>query len=336
MRPEPIPFSFSLPASFKPGQQVGNVRCITDNTARITLSPPIQFDRQMEGHLVQASMPFSQPNIGGPGGDVPGVKTGNNRISITWPGVDGGNGLGARFNFYLPQGLYGLQDVEDALNYLAFALPYNVNPAGPIYGLGITDDFTDRFFQLSGVAATQQIIMGFDPTVTGLPGGAFPAGASFDFLNPSAPNPFNPSLSGINDSLGPVLGFLTTAGNHPAGGDLPMPAGQTTLYQVLSVDRADLAIYSAYVMYMSCLRDNYNNGLTGQLLYTFNIGGRQPNSIMSFNPSLVTPVPVATGSFSSIDVWFTDDQGNNLKLANFDGSVTVNVVFAKTKEDGSV
>ena len=104
----------------------------------------------------------------------------------------------------------------------------------------------------------------------------------------------------------------------------------------LAPDPANMAIYSAYVLYCSFCRESYNQGSTGQLLYVFNLGGRTPQDVLVFNPPLASVVPVSAGTYSYVDFWFTDDQANLLTLNNFDASVNINLILAKMKLDGSV
>jgi hypothetical protein len=306
--PVPIPFAFSIPARFTPGQVSGGVFCLDATTARVRLSPPLSLDHYREAHLLQGSLPYSQPNIGSSTDNIPGFPLGNNRISITWPGVNGG----LRTDYIIPTGLYGVMDLQLAINYF------------PFMPMGITSDFRKQLFVLDPISATQQVAFFVDKTQ--LIAGVIPPGAVVDFLNPGA--------NGLNDSVGPILGFLTTAGISPAGGSLPFPNPPNDGY--LAPDPANFAIYSAYVLYCSLCRESYNQGATGQLLFVFNLGGQAPQSVITFNPTLTPIVPVSAGTFSSIDFWFTDDQGNRLSLVNFDASVNINMIIAKMKVDGSV
>jgi hypothetical protein len=299
---QPIPFSFAIPSEFTPGMVSGNVTCADAYTARIALSPSLQLSDKMEGHLTQGSIAYTQPNIGSPG-QVPGFPSGDDRISIAWNG-------GARTDYLLPEGLYGFADVATQLNLIAAANGWITNP-------------TANLFTLLGVTATQSVILQVNPMV--LAGGVFPAGGVvIDFLNPGA--------LGQNDSIGPILGWPTSG----AGATLTIAGGGSAIVSFSAPNTANFAITSAYAVYISFLKDSYSNGLTGKLLYVFPLGSGVPNSVLSFQPSLAYAVPVSSGTYSTADVWFTDQSGNRLPLVNFQAPTVISMMIATLRTDRSV
>lgn len=300
---DPIPFSIAIPGSFTTGTTAGNVTAIDAYTARITLSPPLQLASSMEAHVVTAALSYTQPNMGAAADIVPGFPAGDNRISITWNG-------GARTDYLLAKGLYGYPDVAQALNLIAFNAGWITSLSPPL-------------FTLVGVSATQKVILSVNPA--GLSGGVFPAGGVvIDFLNPGA--------LALNDSMGPILGFPTSGG----GATLTIAGGGSATVTFPAPNVANFAIYSAYILYLSCVRDGYLNGLSGKILYSFPLGDFAPNSVVAYQPPLILPVPVVSGTYSQVDIYFTDQSGNRLSLANFQAPTSLSIMMAKTRFDGSV
>lgn len=298
----PVPFTFSIPAGFTPGQSAGGVSCVDAFTARISLSPPLKLDRDMEGHLTSGSVAYTQPNIGAANAPIPGFPAGDNRISIAWNG-------GPRTDYLLPQGLYGFNDIATQLNIIAAAA-------------GWTSSATAPLFSILGIQSTQKILLTVNPAA--ITGGVFPAGGVvIDFLNPGA--------LALNDSIGPILGFPTSGG----GATLTIAGGSALAVTFAAPNVSNFAFTSAYALYMSFLRDSYVNGLTGKLLYVFQLGTADPNSVLTVLPPLKFSVPLATGAYSTVDVWFTDQSGNRLSLANFQSPAAISMMLAKINSDGS-
>lgn len=312
--PQPVPFTWSLPARFSPGQAVGNVMCLDRFTARISLSPPMRLAEEMSAYLHSASIPITYPNIGPASAVIPGFPNGNNRISITWPGVNGG----ARTDYLLPAGLYGTTELQAYLNFLA-------GTEQAEGGLQVTASVVSQLFTILSNQATQSINIVMNPAVITAPvAGQFPAG-SIDFLNPGA--------AGLNNSVGLILGYPTAG----PGATLTFPAGQTVPEDYPAPGPANLALYAAYVAVLSCVSGSYSNGATGQLLFTFPLGGQDvvPNGITAFEPNLPYLVPVDSATYSVIDFSLQDDQGNRLVLANFTGPMTLSVMFSRYKKSGA-
>ena len=285
----PIPFTLAIPAGFTTGTQVQNLTAVDKYTCQVSLSPRMDLSLSREAHLIQASIPYSQPNIGGASSGVPGFVAGNNRISITWNG-------GARTDYLFPQGLYGVSDLESQLNQFAAT-------AGWISSAAVS-----QLFFLTGIPSTQTILLTVDPAV--LTGGAFPAsGVVIDFLNPG--------VGALADSIGPVMGWPTTG----AAATLTIAGAGTTPVSFLGPNTANLALYTAYALYCSFLLNSYQQGNIGQLLAVFPLGAFKPNSVMSFQPPQVFPIPVAKGVYSVVNFWFTDQLGNRLILNNFQASM---------------
>lgn len=300
---DPVPFSFAIPASFTPGQTSGNVNCVDAFTARITLQPPLQISREMEAHMTSGSVAYTQPNIGFASAPIPGFPAGDNRISINF-------NAGGRTDYFLPNGLYGFDDVATQLNIIAAAA-------------GWTTSASAALFTLIGVQSTQKVLLVVNPAP--LAGGVFPAGGIvIDFLNPG--------VGALNDSIGPILGWPTSGG----GATLTIAGGGSTPITFVAPNVSNFAFTSAYGLFMSFVRDSYISGLTGKLLYVFSLAQAAPNSVLSVLPPLKFSVPLVAGSFSNVDVTFTDQSGNRLSLANFQSPAAISLMLAKRNADGSV
>lgn len=298
----PILFYFSIPSDFTQGQTDGGLTCTDPFTARLALSPPMAFSRDMELHIVNASIPYSFPNMA-PAGIVPGFSAGNNRISISWNG-------GSRTDYLVPTGLYSVGGLQDALNSIAVTAGWIPAISSPL-------------FLLTGIEATQTV--SFEVTPQFLSGGVWPAGAtSFDFLNPGA-------LS-LNDSMGPIVGFPTTGG----GATITVTSNTTTPVTTQAPNEADFALTSAYLLYLSFCANSYNNGVTGQLAYSFSLGAARPNSVFREQPPLKTSAALVASTFSSVDIWFTDQNGVKLPLVYFSSPIAVTAMIANNNADGSV
>ena len=296
----PIPFSLAIPSGFTTGTQSGQLTAIDGYTCRVSLSPNLTLQPNSEAHLIQAAIPYTQPNIGPAAAGIPGYSSGNNRISITWNG-------GARTDYYMggsssSSGLYGVNDVAQALNQIAATAGWIASAA------------TSPLFILTGVAATQKVIMTLDPSV--LTGGTFPAGGVvIDFLNPS--------VAALNDSIGPILGWPTSGGSA----SLSIAGGGAAAVSFLAPNVANFALYTAYALYASFVTESYNQGLTGKLLAVFPLGAASPNTVMSTQATLEYPVPVAPSVYSTIDFYFTDQSGNRLLLSNFQSPIEFSFVI---------
>lgn len=298
--PEPIPLSLSIPGNYSVTTQGGPV-LLSPSIARFQISPPIVVPRDCSCSLIAASFTFSQPNIA-PRGVVPGIINGNNRISIAWNG-------GALTDYTLPLGLYSLADVQLALNQIAVAQGWMV---------GATE-----LFILTGIAATQKAILSLNPAA--LTGGVFPAGGvQISFVNPG--------VLGFNDSIGPVLGFPTAG----LGSVINIPGGGAAIVSTPAPNVANFANISSYNLYISILKNSYLNGSTGQLLYSFPIGAYTPNSVVSYQPTLRFPVQCDSNSYSTIDVWTTDQAGNPLPWVYYQSPFSFSCLISKNKADGSI
>lgn len=295
--PQPIPFSVTIPAGFVAGAQNGQVMAIDGYTARIKLSPNLPLPADSEAHLIQASIAYTQPNIGPAASRIPGYLSGNNRISIAFGG-------GPRTDYFLPQGLYSVNDVATQLNIIANNAGWIASPSSPL-------------FTLQGVAATQKVILTVNPAP--LTGGVFPAGGIvIDFLNPG--------VGGLSDSIGPVLGWPTAGG----AATITAPGGSAAAISFSAPNVSDFAFTSAYGLYCSFVKDSYQSGLTGKLLAVFPLGSFAPNTVMSFQPSLKYPVPIASGMYSEVDFTLTDQNGVRLLLANFQAPTQFSILIAKS------
>jgi len=300
--PQPIPFTLAIPAGFTSGMVSGAVQAIDGYTARVSLSPSLTLPSDSEAHLIQASIAYTQPNLGTAASGIPGFPSGNNRISINFNG-------GGRTDYFFPQGLYSVADIATQLNIIANNAGWIASP-------------TDSLFIVQGVVATQKIILTVNPAP--LAGGVFPAGGIvIDFLNPS--------VGALNDSIGPVLGWPTSG----PGATLTIPGGGAAAIAFSAPNVANFAFTSAYALFCSFVTDSYQNGLTGKLLTVFPLGTFAPNTVMSFTPPLKYPVPVASGVYSTVDFFFTDQSGNRLLLANFQAPTQFSILIAKSSPTAS-
>lgn len=285
---ETVPLTFSIPAGFSSGQVSGNVQCITPYSARFTFGNPLHVTDGTLATFVNATIPYTQPNIGPTSSSIPGFASGDNRISINWNG-------GGRTDYLLPAGLYGFDDVAEALNLIAYNAGWVASP--------IT-----QLFIMQGISATQKVIMSLNPSV--LSGSAFPAGGVvIDFLNPG--------VLGLNDSVGPILGWPTSGG----GATLTIAGSGTTTVSFVAPNVANFALTSSYNLYVSFLKESYINGVPGPLLTTFPLGSQSPNSVASYQASLAYNVPVSKSDYAAVDVYLTDQSGNSLLLSNFQAPI---------------
>lgn len=266
---------------------------ISQSAFKVTFSPAISLDKTRKYELLpyNGSIPYTSPNIGPSTASIPGFASGNNRVTITWPGVR----AGAAYDYLLPTGLYGVDDLTQALNILAAA-----STASGGMGL-ITDPALSPLFIFSGISATQQLILTLSPA--GLSGGVFPVGnIVIDFTNPSA-------VSGKNDSIGPMLGWPVTGGGATI---TYVAASGATPVGFTGPNAANLAIATEYVLNCDVVSGSYIGGRTGTGVYSVPLGSWTPNSIISIEPKFTQPVPVGTYDINSMTWWVTDQSGNIL------------------------
>ncbi len=296
--PDPQPLALAIPAFFTSGSTIGNVTAIDAYTARIQMSPPLQIPSDMVANLVNADVSYTQPNMGSSADGIPGYAAGNNRISIDF------DALGLT-DYLVPAGLYGYPDLALALNQIAVTAGWVASLDTPL-------------FTMRGVASSQKIVLGVSPA--GLAGGVFPAGGIvLDFTNVGQ--------LGLNDSMGRIVGFPVTGG----GATLTVPGGGSDIVYFDAPNIADFATTSAYVVYMSFLRDSSFNGGNGKFLYKFGLGDATPNTVASYQPPQPYLVPCVAGSYSSVDVYWTDQSGNRLKLQWFQAPLSLSVLIDKKR-----
>lgn len=310
----PIPFGLTVPANYSAtGSAAGSPILIDQYTVQFKLNPPLVIPENCSIALDKAGFAYTQPNIVG-AAVLESVPNGNNRVTINVGGA-------GDVDIVLDAGLYTYLDVAQALN--VWVRSHDDTGAAAPPGTPIVSGTTDLFI-LTGITSTQKIILSLNPAA--LTGGSFPIGnLVIDFTNPS---PF----SGLNNSMGEVLGFPVTG----AGAIITAPAGGTTVYSAFAPNVSDFANASAYAIYLSICTNSYQNGTTGQLLYSFPLGGFTPNSVASWQSTQRYPVPVSSGTYSSVTVWTTDQSGNRLPWSYYQAPFYFDAVISKNKDDGSL
>jgi hypothetical protein len=276
------------------------------------MNPPLVIPENCSAALYQASFAYSQPNIAGPA-VLENLTDGNNRLTINYGGA--GN-----VDITLATGLYSLDDVQSALNiwFRTHDATGAVAPPATAIVTGATD-----LIILTGISATQKVVFSVNPAA--LAGAVTPAGGIlFSFVNPSP-------VSALNNSIGEVLGYPTDG-----SADFTVPAGVATIYSSYAPNTADFATRSAYAIYMSILKNSYINGSTGQLLYSIPLGNVAPNSVASFMPTLRFPVQTTSGTYSFVNVWTADQDGNRLPWAYYQAPFQFSILLSKNKSDGSL
>lgn len=310
----PIPFSLSIPANYSAtSTAVGAPILIDQYTVMFKLANPLVIPENCSIALDKAGFAYTQPNIVG-AAVLESVPNGNNRVTINVGGA-------GDVDIVLDAGLYTYLDVAQALN--VWVRSHDDTGAAAPPGTPIVSGTTDLFI-LTGITSTQKIILSLNPAA--LTGGSFPIGnLVIDFTNPSPD-------TGLNNSMGEVLGFPVTG----ADAIITAPAGGTTVYSAFAPNVSDFANASAYAIYMSICANSYQNGMTGQLLYSFPLGGFTPNSVASWQSTQRYPVPVNSGTYSSIMVWTTDQSGNRLPWSYYQAPFYFDAIISKNKDDGSL
>lgn len=305
-----VPLSFSIPAEYS--QTISGGPILT-SPSRVTfqLAPPLIIPKDCNCSLTSASFCFSQPNVAGVNDNVFNIAGGNNRISIAFnPGAPP-IFPGDYTDYTIPLGLYSVTDLQLALNQIARTE-------------GWITTATDLFI-LTGISATQQVIFSMNPAAFP-PGNAFPAGGIYVSFG-------NPGNSGFNDSMGNLLGFTPITTSGPT---FNAPGGETALFSVSAPGVSNFANISSYNLYISFLNNSYQNGLIGQLLYSFPIGAFTPNSVVSYQPTLRFPVQCQSSEYSTVDIWTTDQNGAQLPLKYYQSPFSFSCMVAKNKPDGSI
>ncbi len=315
-RAAPIPISFAIPENYSAtGVNPGDPILLDPFTVRFRIQPPLILPDNCSCALAQASFAYSQPNIAGPA-VLESIPNGNNRITIDF-------GLGP-VDIVFDEGLYTSTDVEAAFN--IWVRTHDGTGAIAPPAIALVTGAADLFI-LTGIASTQKIVFSLNPMA--LAGGVFPApnppGITVDFTNPSV-------VSGMSNSIGPIIGYPTTG----AGATFNTGTNTTEIYSNYAPNVAGFSDTSAYALYMSIITSSYQNGSTGQLLYSFPLGNFDPNNVASFQPTLRYPVPLISGAFSSIDVWTADQSGQRLPWSRYQAPFQFSAIISKNKEDGSM
>ncbi len=310
----PIPMSFAIPANYTTTATTPGAPILMDQyTVQFKLNPPLIIPENCSMALDKAAFAYTQPNIVAPA-ILEAFPNGNDRVTINVGGA--GN-----VDIVLDNGLYTYLDVAQALN--VYVRSHSTTGAAAPPATPIVSGSTDLFI-LTGITSTQKIILSLNPAA--LPGGVFPVGDFVvNFTNPSP-------VSGLNNSIGTVLGFPVTGG----GAILTAPAGSSDVFSSFAPNVSDFANASAYALYMSIVTGSYKNGSTGQLLYSFPLGGFQPNSVASYQSTQRYPVPVSSGTYSNVSIWTADQNGNRFPWSYYQAPFAFDALISKNKEDGSL
>jgi hypothetical protein len=310
----PYPLGFTVPSNYAATATTPGAPILVDPyTVQFKLNPPLVIPENCCMALDKASFAYTQPNIVG-AATLEAFPNGNNRVTINVGGA--GN-----VDVVLDDGLYTYLDVQQALN--VWVRSHTTAGAAAPPGTPIVAGSTDLFI-LTGITSTQKIILSLNPAA--LTGGVFPVGNFVvNFTNPSP-------VSGNNDSMGTVLGFPVTGG----GAVITAPAGGTDVYSAFAPNVSDFANASAYTLYVSLVTGSYQNGSAGQLLYSFPLGGFEPNSVAAYQSTQRYPVPVSSGTYSSVTVWTADQSGNRFPWSYYQAPFTFDAIISKNKDDGSI
>jgi hypothetical protein len=87
---------------------------------------------------------------------------------------------------------------------------------------------------------------------------------------------------------------------------------------------------------MALVTNSYQNGIAGQLLYSFPLGTTTANSVVAFQPTLRFPVSVNSGTYSTVTVWTADQAGNRFPWSYYQAPFQFSAIISKNKEDGSL
>lgn len=301
----PVALNFSIPAEFT--QSINGIALTDSSTAQYQISPPLIIPDGCQAHLVAASFPYSQPNIAGAADGIGGIPSGNNRVSVNF----NGGGYVSSSEMIIPTGLYTYSDVQYAWNSFAIAAGW-VPSSAPIQNL----------FTFTGISATQQLVITLNPLA--LTGGVVPTGGII--LNFTNPSPY----SALNDSIGNILGWPTTG----SGAIITWTPGSAL--SIASPFSANFAATSAYDLYFSLVTNSYFNGSTGSILYAFPLGNSAPNSVVSYQATLPYPVQISSGTYSTVRIWTTDQNGNRLPWKFYQAPFQFSMVISKNHADGSL
>lgn len=299
-----IPLNFSIPARLT--SSVVGINLVDKTTVQIPMNPPLILPDNCCIELIQASFSYTYPNIADSTAQLASIPFGNNRMTVTF-------GVNPAVDILVPTGLYSFGDVQQYLNSYAIGAGW-VPPTAA----------SQQLFILSGIEATQQLVITIDPLA--LASGVVPAGGIIlNFTNPSI-------VSGLNNSIGTILGFPVAG----AGAILTVVAATTTPTSFQSPTSADFAQISAYVLNMSIVTNSYRNSNTSQVLFSFPLGQFATNSVASWQSSLRFPVPCSGGTYSSVSIWLTDNVGNRLSWEYFQSPFQFSALISRVKADGSI
>lgn len=310
LKEQPVPQAFAVPGDFT--EAVSNLsplgaQATSGNGVLVSFSPAVEQKMHKKYSIVpiQVSVPYVTPNVGDSSINIPGFPNGNNRISFKF-------GPAAYLDCLIDEGLYGFEDLAFALN--VWAASATEHPDGP----WISDPVNAPCFYINAVQSTQKLIVTISPTTfladadgSGNAAGEFPTdGILMNFVNPSP-------VSGLNDSIGELMGFLTNDAAYPAGGIVTMGSTASTVSDsVLANNSADMAFTTEYVLYTDLVTGSYTDGKSGGAMLRIPLGNQTPNSIIAIQfPFRRYMKNEPQQSISTARFWWTDQNG--LKLPSF-------------------
>lgn len=309
-----IPISFAIPSNYT-ATVTGGPILLNPYVVRYPMNPALVIPEGWCAALQSAAFAYTQPNIAG-AGVLTSVPTGNNRISIKV------GTTGAWLDIVLDPGLYDYNDVQTALNIYVRSHDIAGAAAPPYIVTGGVD-----LFLFTGISATQKLIISLNPA--GLSGGVFPAGGLIvSFENPSPSG--NPAHA--SDSIGRILGYPFTG----VDSSFTAPGASADIFSSYAPNVADFGFTSAYSLYMNIVSNSYQNGSTGQILYSFPLGNIAPNSVASYQTTWPVPVPLSPGTYSAVDIWTADQSGNRLPLAYYQAPFTFTAMIYKSRSNGGL
>ncbi len=161
----------------------------------------------------------------------------------------------------------------------------------------ISDPLMDPLFTIQAIEATQSIVLYVNDSPAG--------GVTVDF-----------SAAG---SLAGPLGLAYASTVVPAG---PL----TTPYAIVGPNRANLFLYTEYVVNFDIVTGSYVDGKNGNAVLSVGLGDQTANSIVNVQPQFPQPIPLGQRTISSMIAYITDQEGRFLPELGEDWSISFSIV----------